>query len=572
MGRPHRRCRGLGRSERIRVPSPAARTTAESAAFGHRRILSPPGSPACVWDTPWYVPEMMPYDEFGLFHENAAEYGLPYDGPPAVRRVDVEVGPGRRCQQPAVGRPRPPSWCSSTAGPRTPTPGTPSPWPWAGRCWPWTCPATATPTAGPTAPCRSAATAATWRPSWPSWPPTPGGVVGMSLGGMSSIALAAALARARARPRPGRHHARGERGEGGAGDQLRQRARQLRQLRRAAGPHHGAQPHPVGVVAAPGHPPQRGAARRRHLGLALRALPRPSESAAQPEFGDWWEAVSALTVPAAARARAGLVGRRRRRRGRAPAPPARRCQVVGVEGAGHSIQGDRPLELAAILNDFLFPGRVTDLGRRLALAPRLRLHVVILSSSPASGVVLLAAPAGPRRQHPELGLRLRVAALRRVRHLHVVAPRPRGARGRAARRRRGRGRRSGRLRRRGSAPWPERGRGRTPSWRAYNEYLAQLAGTRQGHRAATSWPPTTATWPSSGASGSSRHGTAGPADASHAVVTLRGEGSNLQHPAPKADVLPIELPRTEAVAPLEVRHVQPVAPGVPGRGEAAPRR
>ena len=38
----------------------------------------------------------MPYDEFGLFHENAAEYGLPYAGPPAVRRVDVEVSPGRR--------------------------------------------------------------------------------------------------------------------------------------------------------------------------------------------------------------------------------------------------------------------------------------------------------------------------------------------------------------------------------------------------------------------------------------------------------------------------------------------
>ncbi len=30
-------------------------------------------------------------------------------------------------------------------------------------------------------------------------------------------------------------------------------------------------------------------------------------------------------------------------------------QVVGVEGAGHSIQGDRPRELAAILSDFLFP-------------------------------------------------------------------------------------------------------------------------------------------------------------------------------------------------------------------------
>ena len=38
----------------------------------------------------------MPYDEFGLFSENAAEYGLPYSGPPAVRRVEVEVGPGRK--------------------------------------------------------------------------------------------------------------------------------------------------------------------------------------------------------------------------------------------------------------------------------------------------------------------------------------------------------------------------------------------------------------------------------------------------------------------------------------------
>ena len=35
------------------------------------------------------------YDEFGLFHENAAEFGLPYDGPPVVRRAEVEVGPGR---------------------------------------------------------------------------------------------------------------------------------------------------------------------------------------------------------------------------------------------------------------------------------------------------------------------------------------------------------------------------------------------------------------------------------------------------------------------------------------------
>ena len=37
----------------------------------------------------------VPYDELGLFHENAAEFGLPYDGPPTVRRETVAVAPGR---------------------------------------------------------------------------------------------------------------------------------------------------------------------------------------------------------------------------------------------------------------------------------------------------------------------------------------------------------------------------------------------------------------------------------------------------------------------------------------------
>ncbi|MDQ1493479.1 MAG: hypothetical protein QOJ23_5993, partial [Actinomycetota bacterium] len=38
--------------------------------------------------------ERLPYDEFGFFAENAAEFGLPYDGPPTVRRESVEVRPG----------------------------------------------------------------------------------------------------------------------------------------------------------------------------------------------------------------------------------------------------------------------------------------------------------------------------------------------------------------------------------------------------------------------------------------------------------------------------------------------
>ena len=49
--------------------------------------------PAAV---PWRpVAERIEYDEFGLFHENAEEFGIPYDGPPVVRREAVEVGPGR---------------------------------------------------------------------------------------------------------------------------------------------------------------------------------------------------------------------------------------------------------------------------------------------------------------------------------------------------------------------------------------------------------------------------------------------------------------------------------------------
>jgi len=40
----------------------------------------------------------MTYDQFGLFHGNADEFGLPWDAPPKVRRVfvDVDVDRGRR--------------------------------------------------------------------------------------------------------------------------------------------------------------------------------------------------------------------------------------------------------------------------------------------------------------------------------------------------------------------------------------------------------------------------------------------------------------------------------------------
>lgn len=39
--------------------------------------------------------ERIAYDEFGLFHENAAEYGLTFDAPPTVRRETVQLPDGR---------------------------------------------------------------------------------------------------------------------------------------------------------------------------------------------------------------------------------------------------------------------------------------------------------------------------------------------------------------------------------------------------------------------------------------------------------------------------------------------
>ncbi len=79
---------------------------------------------------------------------------------------------------------------------------------------------------------------------------------------------------------------------------------------------------------------------------------RPPEGGARPEFVDLWAAVSDLAVPLL------LV------RGMAPgsvvddddeAELLRRkpdAQVVRVSGAGHSVQGDQPVELARLIDDF----------------------------------------------------------------------------------------------------------------------------------------------------------------------------------------------------------------------------
>jgi pimeloyl-ACP methyl ester carboxylesterase len=42
------------------------------------------------------VPDRIAYDEFSMFHENAQEFGIPYEGPPSVRRDSIPLDDGRQ--------------------------------------------------------------------------------------------------------------------------------------------------------------------------------------------------------------------------------------------------------------------------------------------------------------------------------------------------------------------------------------------------------------------------------------------------------------------------------------------
>jgi len=86
---------------------------------------------------------------------------------------------------------------------------------------------------------------------------------------------------------------------------------------------------------------------------------RPADAPASgaPDFGRWWDAISALRVPLLlVRGLAWSVVDDADVAELVRRQPA--AQVVGVEGAGHSIQGDRPLELAEILTRFFSLGPV----------------------------------------------------------------------------------------------------------------------------------------------------------------------------------------------------------------------
>jgi pimeloyl-ACP methyl ester carboxylesterase len=306
--------------------------------------------------------ERIPYDEFGYFHENAAEFGLPYDGPPAVRRESVEVRPGCRLSALVWGT-DPPDIVLLHGGAQN------------AHTWDTVALALARPLVAIDLPghghsdaCPAAGGA---RPSVEdiaadvavaveALAPDAAGVVGMSLGGLTTLALAArAPALVRRLVLVDVLPSLDPRGTAAiqafihgpesfdSFDELLARTiahnptRSESSLRR--GILHNAVQRDDGTWVWR-------YARHRDGGLAAEPA---ADSAAGHRFDHLWEAVSGLSVPlmlVRGMAAGSVVSDEAEKELLARQPAAR---VEHVDGAGHSVQGDRPVELARLIHSFI---------------------------------------------------------------------------------------------------------------------------------------------------------------------------------------------------------------------------
>jgi pimeloyl-ACP methyl ester carboxylesterase len=290
------------------------------------------------------------YDEFGLFHENAQEYGIPWHGPPKVRREFVEVGGDRRLSALVWGDDDPEivlvhggaqnahTWDTVALALDRPLVAIDLPghghsdWREDRRYWP-------------------VDNATDVAKVMPALAPEPRLVVGMSLGGLTSIALAArhpvlvprlvlvdvtpGVDRDKAAPIAA-FVAGPERFE--SFDEILERTiafnptRTESSLRR--GILHNAREHEDG-------------------GWTWRYDRwRLAEGQDMPDFRPIWDDVSRLTMPLmlVRGADSGVVGDEDVAELRRRQPDVR---VETVDGAGHSVQGDRPVELARLIESFL---------------------------------------------------------------------------------------------------------------------------------------------------------------------------------------------------------------------------
>jgi pimeloyl-ACP methyl ester carboxylesterase len=303
--------------------------------------------------------ERIPYDEFGFFPENAAEFGLPYDRPPTVRRESVEVRPGCRLSALVWGTAPPElvllhgvaqnahTW--DTVALALDRPLVAIDLPGHGHS-----------DAGPVAgggPLAVEDLAADVAGAVRDLAPEAAGVVGMSLGGLTTLALSTLA------------------------PELVRRVVLVDILPTV-------DPRGAAAIATFVHGPESFDSFEDLLARTMAHNPTRTESslrrgilhnAVQLDDGRWvwryarhrggapteppadngnryealWEAVSALTVPlllVRGLAAGSVVSDDAEKELLARRPDAR---VEHVEGAGHSVQGDRPVELAALIHSFI---------------------------------------------------------------------------------------------------------------------------------------------------------------------------------------------------------------------------
>jgi pimeloyl-ACP methyl ester carboxylesterase len=303
------------------------------------------------------------YDEFGLFSENAEEYGLPFDRPPAVRRVFADVGGGRRLSA-LVWQQREPELVLLHGG--------------AQNAHTWDTVAMALdrplvaidlpghghsdgPAEHPADELDVQANAADVAAAVRQLAPAARAVVGMSAGGLTTIALAAHapdLVRKMVlvdvlpgvKPERAAHITGFVNGPPSFAslDELLERTMQFNPTRSRSslrrGILHNAEQQPDGSWV------WRWA--RHRVGPSAASEQAPEQR--DPVYAQLWDDLAAVTVPV-------LLARGMRPdsvlddeneaelRRRLPS-----AEVVHVADAGHSLQGDTPLELTAIIAEFVF--------------------------------------------------------------------------------------------------------------------------------------------------------------------------------------------------------------------------
>lgn len=290
------------------------------------------------------------YDEFAYFADNASEVGLPYPGPPTVARIAVEVEPGRSLSALRWGE-GPPELVLLHGGAQN------------AHTWDTVALALDRPLLAIDLPGHGHSD---WRSDRAYWPaenarsvatvvaqvaPDAAAVVGMSLGGLTALELSAqspALVRklALVDVTPGVN---------------RDKSSAIANF--VNGPESFASFDEILERTVLFNPTRSESSLRR--GILHNAAPLPDGSwswrydrflpegeVVVPDFGSLWEAVDAVAVPFMLVRGADSpvvddedVAELRRR------APAVRVELV--EHAGHSIQGDQPLELARLLTDFV---------------------------------------------------------------------------------------------------------------------------------------------------------------------------------------------------------------------------